>query len=198
MAEAAAIKAEERRERLLRAAERCFIDSGFHGARMAQIAKEAQMSPGHIYHYFDSKEQIIAEMVHAHAEEKLSGLEVFEQAGDRVVDLMVEKLEESVDPDADPFWSALMLEMSAEATRNPEIAKTLRDMDADMKARVINCLGDNVNRDKIDARLEVFVAILQGIGIRNILNPDIDTPAVLGLVRGIVETLFRKPHQQQA
>lgn len=193
MTQAQAVKPEDRREKLLQAAERCFVESGFHGARMAQIAKQAQMSPGHIYHYFESKEQIIAEMVRSHAEEKLCSLEKFEQAGDRVVDVMLESLEESVDSNTDPFWSALMLEMTAEATRNPEIAATLRTVDADMKARVIKYLGAGVNQENIDSRLEVLVALLQGIGIRNILNPNLDKANVLRLARGIIDALFRTP-----
>jgi len=193
MSQAPAMKPEDKREKLLQAAERCFIESGFHGARMAQIAKQAQMSPGHIYHYFESKEQIIAEMVRAHADEKLCALEKFKDAGDRIVDMMLENIEESVDSNTEPFWSALMLEMTAEATRNSEIASTLRTVDADMKARVINYLGAGVNQENIGARLEVLVALLQGIGIRNILNPDLDKAEVLRLVRGIVETLFREP-----
>ncbi|MEQ8178477.1 MAG: TetR/AcrR family transcriptional regulator [Amphiplicatus sp.] len=193
MSQAPAMKPEDKREKLLQAAERCFIESGFHGARMAQIAKQAQMSPGHIYHYFESKEQIIAEMVRAHADEKLCALEKFKDAGDRIVDMMLENIEESVDSNTEPFWSALMLEMTAEATRNAEIASTLRTVDADMKARVINYLGAGVNQENIGARLEVLVALLQGIGIRNILNPDLDKAEVLRLVRGIVETLFREP-----
>lgn len=196
MPDDAAAAIEDRRERLLQAAERCFVESGFHGARMAQIAKEARMSPGHIYHYFESKEQIIAEMVRAHAADKQCKFERFEEAGDRVVDEMLESLEESVDASPDPFWSALMLEMTAEATRNPEIAAMLRGTDAEMKARVVKCLGDGVIQDALDARLEVLIALIQGIGIRSILNPDLDKKAVLLLVRGIVDALFRKEKQK--
>ncbi|HXI87947.1 MAG TPA: TetR/AcrR family transcriptional regulator [Parvularculaceae bacterium] len=188
----AAIKGEDKREKLLQAAARCFIASGFHGARMAQIAKEAQMSPGHIYHYFESKEQIIAEMVRAHALEKQSTLEKYERAGDQVVDLMVENLDESVDSSTDPFWSALMLEMTAEATRNPEIASILRNADAEMKARVLACLGEAVEAGDLETRLEILVALFQGLGVRNILNPALDKAAVARLVKGIVEALLRR------
>ncbi len=189
---AQAASAEDPRARVLAAAERCFVRSGIHGARMAQIAEEARMSAGHIYHYFESKEQIIAEMVRAHAAEKQCSFGRLEEAGDRVVDLMIERLEESVDRGPDPFWSALMLEMTAEATRNPEIAALLRTNDGEIKACVKACLGDRVNQEDLDSRLEVFVALLQGIGIRNILNPELDKAAVVRLIRGIVEPLFRR------
>lgn len=191
MAETATIRAEDRRQRLLEAAERCFIASGFHGARMAQIAKEARMSPGHIYHYFDSKEEIIAEMVRAHVDEKQCMLERFEAAGDKVVDRMVEDLKESVDSSTDPFWSALMLEITAEATRNPEIAEMLRTVNVEMKARVLNCLKGALDQPDIDARLEIFIALLQGLGIRSIVNPAFDKAALLPLIEDIVEKLFR-------
>lgn len=193
MSEAVAVKGEDRRERLLQAAERCFVASGFHGARMAQIAKEAQMSPGHIYHYFDSKEQIIAELVRAHVGEKQAMFDRFEQAGEQIVDELVECVEEGVDSNTEPFWSALMLEITAEATRNSEIAEVMRAVDAEIRARVVKSLGDGVCKADLDARLEVMVAIFQGMGIRNIVNPGLDKKAVVKVMREVVEALFRAP-----
>ena len=49
-----------RRERILAAAERCFIEKGFHPATMADICREAGVSPGALYTYFVSKEELIA------------------------------------------------------------------------------------------------------------------------------------------
>ncbi|HPE32399.1 MAG TPA: TetR/AcrR family transcriptional regulator [Parvularculaceae bacterium] len=190
--EAIALKSEDRREKILQAAERCFVASGFHGARMAQIAKEAGMSPGHVYHYFDSKEQIIAEMVRAHSGEKREMVERFEAAGDKLVDHMVDNLEESIDSSTDPFWSALTLEMAAEATRNPEIAEVLRSTDCEIKSRVVACLAGQSGKEDIETRLEVLIALFQGLGVRNIINPELDKAAVIRVVKEVVETLFRR------
>ena len=192
VSEALTKPADDRRERILRAAERSFIASGFHGARMAQIAKEAKMSPGHIYHYFESKEQIIAEMIRAHFDEKLATLERYRAAGDRVIDLMIDNLADSVASHADPFWSTLMLEIAAEATRNDEIAAAIRNMNANMRTQVISYLRESVKEEELEARLEVFVALLQGLGIRNIVNPNLDKEAVVRIAREIVELLFRR------
>ena len=192
MSEALPKTCDEPRERVLRAAERAFVASGFHGARMAQIAKEAKMSPGHIYHYFESKEQIIAEMIRAHFEEKKVTVERYREAGDRVVDMMIDNLKDSVAAKTDPFWSTLMLEIAAEATRNPEVASSIRNMDADLKARVVCYLQNGVKKDDLESRLEIFVALMQGIGIRNILNPNLDKEAVTRILREVIEVLFRR------
>ena len=47
---------QERRFRILDAAERCFVRSGFHRTTMQDVAAEAGMSPGNIYRYFRSKD----------------------------------------------------------------------------------------------------------------------------------------------
>ncbi len=192
MSEALEKSADDRRERIIRAAERSFIASGFHGARMAQIAKEANMSPGHIYHYFESKEQIIAEMIRTHFEEKLETLERYRDAGDKLVDMMIENLADSVAANTDPFWSTLMLEIAAEATRNEEIAASIRNMNAKMRTQVVSYLSASVKVDDLETRLEVFVALVQGLGVRNIINPNIDKEAVVRIAREIVEYLFRR------
>ena len=45
--------------RILDAAERCFVRSGFHRTTMQDVAAEASMSPGNLYRYFASKDAII-------------------------------------------------------------------------------------------------------------------------------------------
>lgn len=49
-----------RRQQIIDAAYRCFARKGFHQATMRDIYEEAELSPGAVYHYFDSKHAIIA------------------------------------------------------------------------------------------------------------------------------------------
>jgi len=51
---------EARKNEILDAAFACFRRRGFHQATMQDIYREAQLSPGAVYHYFRSKEEIIA------------------------------------------------------------------------------------------------------------------------------------------
>src|ERR1700761_2099565 len=57
------VKHEQKRRDILDAAFRCFIKDGFHGASTTQICAAAKISPGHLYHYFPSKEAIVEAMV---------------------------------------------------------------------------------------------------------------------------------------
>ena len=61
-------RAARQRERILDAAEKCFIESGFHAASMAHIAQTAGMSAGLIYRYFDSKATIVKAIIERHLE----------------------------------------------------------------------------------------------------------------------------------
>ena len=56
-------RAEKQRGRILDAAQQCFIEHGFHGASMANIADTAGMSAGLIYRYFENKSAIILAIV---------------------------------------------------------------------------------------------------------------------------------------
>ena len=53
------IAQEEKRKLILDAAVRVFARSGYHGARVGDIATEAGVSHGLLYHYFSSKEQVL-------------------------------------------------------------------------------------------------------------------------------------------
>lgn len=56
---------EDRREQILDAAMRVFAQKGFVGATNRDIAREAGITPGLIYHYFESKEAVFRAIVEA-------------------------------------------------------------------------------------------------------------------------------------
>lgn len=49
----------DRKESILAAALACFVERGFHGTAIPQIAERADIAAGTIYHYFDSKEALV-------------------------------------------------------------------------------------------------------------------------------------------
>jgi AcrR family transcriptional regulator len=63
-----------RRQQILAAARACFTRSGFHATTMQDVIKEAGLSVGAVYRYFQSKEELIAAIVGDVADEIRSTL----------------------------------------------------------------------------------------------------------------------------
>jgi AcrR family transcriptional regulator len=49
----------DKRRRILDAALRTFAERGYHGTAVPDVAKAAKVATGSLYHYFDSKEQLV-------------------------------------------------------------------------------------------------------------------------------------------
>ncbi len=62
------------RERLLEAAAEVFLERGFWGTRVQDIARAAGLSTGAVYSQFDSKSALLAEAVTTHGEFALAAL----------------------------------------------------------------------------------------------------------------------------
>lgn len=58
-------KSEQTRERLLDAAAKVFRDKGYAGARLSDIAEQAEMHVPGVYYYFASKEDLVEEVLRA-------------------------------------------------------------------------------------------------------------------------------------
>jgi len=173
-------RAELRREQIRAAAAACFRRHGFHGTSIARISKAAGMSPGHIYHYFENKEAIIAEIVAWDLERVLTLIAELRSARD-VQDAMIARVAEGVAEQLDPDTAALRLEIAAEAARNPHIAAIVRSADGRSRAGLADTLrslrrsaGHDDDEAAIAAMVEVIAVMFEGLQIRIVRNPDLD------------------------
>ncbi len=119
---------EARRDQIIAAARICFRQHGFHGAGMAQIASLSQLSVGQIYRYFTNKEAIIEEIVRRIVKHRL-GL-IWDHDND--LSLVADELanQRLLDGEDAEINQVLMLEIAAEATRNPLVERILCEADA--------------------------------------------------------------------
>jgi TetR/AcrR family transcriptional regulator, fatty acid metabolism regulator protein len=72
--------AEEKRRLILDAAARVFARKGFHTSRVGDIAEEAGVAHGLLYHYFESKEEVLDTIFREHWEQVLDRLHAVEQS----------------------------------------------------------------------------------------------------------------------
>jgi TetR/AcrR family transcriptional regulator, repressor for uid operon len=175
----------DRRAEILRAAGRCFARSGFHGASMQDICAEASMSPGNLYRYFRSKEEIIAAICERDRAVAAEGF------------AMVNK--------ADAFWPAfaalaryhfverstedvaICAEVLAESRRNPEIARINHQFDKDVKQWLGDLLrraamrGDIHPGTDIEGAVSMLMVMADGLFWRRATDAAFDAEAVLPL-----------------
>jgi AcrR family transcriptional regulator len=149
------VKHEEKRAEILAAAERCFARSGFHGATIAQICDEAGISPGHLYHYFASKEAIIGAIASAGLEYAKARFAEVPEDQDPIRALVseFERLEA-----LNRTKSGVLLDVLAEAARNPEIGKILQDTSEEMRQLLAEFLRRGQARGQVDPDLDADVA----------------------------------------
>ena len=189
---AAASHADRQRDRILDAAERCFIERGFHAAGMAGIAETAGVSPGLIYRYFAGKREIVLAIIARQLEAKRANIAALAS-----VDELARRLEalfgqwQRGDPTV--MSAALLLDMSAEATRDPEIAVALGQSDRDGRDRLaewmrqVGAPGDDA---ELDARVLMLQCLMQGLALRAAREPGLDATRVSDAVARLLPLLL--------
>ncbi|MDQ6655118.1 MAG: TetR/AcrR family transcriptional regulator, partial [Verrucomicrobiota bacterium] len=117
----------DRRAQILGAAVLCFAKRGFHQTTMQNISEEAGISVGLIYRYFPSKEAVIAALAEEHKQE-LHGLLERARVAPTLLDSLEILLTAHCCDDQPQMHSAFVIDLFAEAGRNPAIAKLVRDV----------------------------------------------------------------------
>jgi len=186
--------AEARRQQIVDAASACARRSGFHGASMAEIAQTAGLSVGQIYRYFENKEAIIAAIVARNTAEMRDIFTEMQDAGEPILEVMLEKCVNAVDDAYDRGRAALMLEVVAEAARNPAVAAILEAADAEerrMKLELIDrTLPAACDPAERLARSEVTSMLFDGMIVRGVNNPGADRQAIARVLRPVLRLLL--------
>lgn len=189
-----ASRKEARRAQVLDAASKCFVSDGFHNAGMSSIAREAGMSVGHIYHYFENKDAIIAAIVERDMQ---SHIERFDQFGlipkENFVEKLIEEAGDGIRMKTDVFNSALNLEILAECRRSPSISRLVREKDAEIRNRFSQIIQEKTGLDDAPMRVEILFTLFGGLTERITRNPDLDPDDLLPYLQSAIHAIL-KPH----
>jgi AcrR family transcriptional regulator len=189
---------EARRQQVIDAAIACFARDGFHRATMQDICREARLSPGAVYRYFSSKDELIeaiADERHAreaeymkHAHEVgggVEGLRAFGRASFNSLD----------DPD-ERRRRRLGVQVWAEAVLNPDIRKIImRGID---RGREVTALLIREAQERGELRPELdpdstaraMLALFQGFILQQAWDARVDVAAYLETVEAFVDSLL--------
>jgi AcrR family transcriptional regulator len=122
------------RELVLAAARRMFLERGYHGASLEQIADEAGFSKGVVYSQFESKADLFLGLLEQRIEERnreitrlVDGLVASDGLSlDHGLRALVEHASERDRADAE--WGLLVIEFRVHAARNPELNRRYGEM----------------------------------------------------------------------
>src|SRR5216117_2581927 len=115
------------RSQILDAALVCFAKRGFHQTSMHDISAEAGISVGLIYRYFENKDAVISAMADRHKKEIQEILKRAQQAPTLLESLEILFTAHCCENEP-KLLSAFVVDLYAEASRNPQIADLVRDV----------------------------------------------------------------------
>jgi hypothetical protein len=141
---------------------------------------------------------MIAAIVQGNQEEVLATMDMIEKNGGPISEALVETVAVGIDKCIDVSATALMLEVLAEAARNPKVAALVRDSDAVLRARMRDMLrkampgAADASDEELDGSVETLFTLFQEISVRAIRNPSLSRARVVQTmreaVRGVLES----------
>jgi len=193
------LRAESQRQRILKAATECFIQDGLHAGTIARISEAAQMSPGLIYRYFSSKEEIVLALMHRQISTG-NGAGLLGLPPKVVTTRICEYLRRWLAGDPDVPSATLILEMSAESTRNEAISRQILKVDGEAKTSLTAWLGDllaksgaALSEHEIAIRVLTLECFVEGLLIRAVREPTLDMELVEKSMDNLMATLVPLP-----
>lgn len=166
----------DRRAQILEAAIVCFAKRGFHQTSMHDISAEAGVSVGLIYRYFANKEAVISAMADRHKKEICDLLERARHAPTLLESLEILFTAHCCE-NSPKVLSAFVVDLYAEASRNPAVADLVRDMLHTTMAGVTDLIARSPEAQRAPQGIppnelaELIFAVARGMLMRDILQP---------------------------
>ena len=167
---------------ILNAAMLCFAKRGFHQASMHDISAEAGISVGLIYRYFENKEAVISAMADRHKAEIQGVLDRARQATTLLESLEILFTAHCCES-SPQVQSAFVVDLYAEASRNPQVADLVRDVLQTAMDGVTDLIARSPEVKETTHGLtprelsELIFAVARGMLMRDVLQPQTLPPA---------------------
>lgn len=186
---------ETRRQQIIDAAAACFARGGFHRTTMQDICSEAELSPGALYRYFQSKEDIIQAMCSRGHEEDVETIREAMELGDTVaiLDELIRVFFAGVE---DREFCALMVELISEAKHNQPIGESVLEGWHAIFGPLSDLVRKAQSRGEINNELDagaitrVMLGVYQGLVLQHLLEPGMDVRRYIETTRALFQGGF--------
>lgn len=186
---------EARRKQIIEAAAECFIEKGFRKTSMRDICRAAKLSPGAVYNYFTGKDEIIKAIAQVSQEQNV---EIIASAAEDDNPLWgVSKVFFSMARDPACIRSTgLSLELFAESSINPQVAKSLTENINASICKLAEFVKSEQKKGMIDGDLDpvavarVLWAQFMGMNVQVFLDRKINIDKFASVVEAILNGQF--------
>lgn len=154
---------EKRKEEILNAAETLFLDKGIHNTKIIDIARACELGKGTLYFYFESKDEIVWQLLRRHSDEEYqAGISyVEEQPGtgyerlERYLTLFSQQLIESYSVASPSYqYRAYMSDMVANNTLSDSMKEEYMAMSTRNLSSIVSMLAIGIHDGSIKSSVE--------------------------------------------
>jgi AcrR family transcriptional regulator len=196
---------ESRRRQILAAAVRCFSRQGFHRATMQDVVREAALSPGAIYRYYASKEEIIAAVA---AERHAAERELLRTAT-RDADLgagfegLARAFLGRLSTRDEKEWRRVTVQLWGEALRSKRVMAVVRGGLDEPLALLAALVRRGRREGRLSPALEpratarVAAALFQGLALQQAWEPDMNLAACVRSATLLLRQLVGPPRRRR-
>ena len=194
---------EARKKQIIDAAAACFSQRGFHQTTMQDICKQAALSPGAVYRYFESKDDIIAAMVDERRREGVALVEAITARHENTLAALDEIARTFFSRLEDAQGCALDIELWAEAQANPRIREALRVDMADVNATLTEFLRRSQEHGEINPHLDakavsqVMESFFYGLILQRSIDPSIAVWPYVSVINSMMGGTFWQQQSQE-
>lgn len=173
------------------AASGVFLERGFHGTSMQEIARAAGVSMGLLYRYFDNKEAIVAAAARLDRREVLDAITALETSDDLAGD--VSRLGRSlIDAALSDRYVSLVAEITAEGLRNPRIAEVLKEDQRELSRALASALDVHRRKGLLGGNTDTgalavtILTLVDGLAVRLSIDPTETADGPLEILRAVI------------
>ena len=134
-----------------------FVEKGFDGASMQDLARAAGMSVGNFYRYFPSKAAIIQALISADHAQVLGDFATIEQSAQPMLALR-QLVRLRLETDCIDHDMTLWTEIEAAARRNPDIGAAVQHMETAVAAALFSVFAAETGLTQIQAQTQFSAA----------------------------------------
>lgn len=189
---------EARRQQILDAARACFSRKGFHQTTMHDICQEAELSPGAVYRYFPSKEDIIATICSEADQRNRSLIKAIEERGStlQVLEELADTFFSLLDNIAARESMCVDIELWSESLSNPRIGAVMQRGFENVCEPLAEIVRRAQARGEInpsldaDATAQVLLSFFEGLVLQKALDSSIDVWKYVAVVKAMMGGSF--------